>query len=97
MRDDGSGPPAWRAYLGHYRAHNAWATNLRVVAAGGRLVFGWDCYHSERHPLAPLADAEFRVGAQAWSPERLRFDTLVDGRAQRAVLSGAAFYRTFTD
>jgi len=96
MRDDGSCPPLWRPFLGHYRSHNAWGTNLRVVASAGGLVFGWDSYHSERFPLAPLGDAEFRVGESDWSPERLRFDTILDGRAQRAVMSGATFYRTST-
>jgi CubicO group peptidase (beta-lactamase class C family) len=97
MRDDGSCPPDWRPYLGHYRSHNAWATNIRVVAAAGGMVFGWDCYHSERHPLTPVGEGEFRVGEHDWSPERLRFDPPLDGRTQRAVMSGAAFYRTFTD
>jgi hypothetical protein len=30
-------PPSWRAYLGHYRSHNPWATNLRVVLRQGTL------------------------------------------------------------
>jgi hypothetical protein len=33
-----------------------------------------------------------RVGERDWSPERLRFDTIIDGRAQRAVDSGAPYY-----
>lgn len=97
MRDDGSCPADWLPYLGHYRAHNAWATNFRVVASEGGLVFGWDCYDSERHPLTSVGEAEFRIGEQEWSPERLRFDTVIDGRAQRALFSGAEFHRTFTD
>jgi hypothetical protein len=46
--------------------------------------------------VTPLAGGEFRVGGRDWSPERLRFDTLIDGAAQRALLSGAAYSRTFT-
>jgi hypothetical protein len=30
-----------------------------------------------------------------WSPERLLFDTEIDGRAQRAVYSGTPYYRAF--
>jgi CubicO group peptidase (beta-lactamase class C family) len=96
MRDDGSCPSAWRPYLGHYRSHNAWCTNFRVVAKDGVLLFGWDCYHSERHPLTPVGADIFRVGEHPWSPERLRFDTVLEGHAQRADLSGAVFYRAFT-
>jgi CubicO group peptidase (beta-lactamase class C family) len=95
LRDDGSCPSEWRPFLGHFRSHNGWANNIRVVAKDGGLIFGWDAYHSERHPLAPLGEAEFRVGHQPWSPERLCFDTLIDGRSQRAIYSGNAFYRTF--
>jgi hypothetical protein len=93
--DDGSAPAEWRPFLGHYRAHNPWLSNFRVAARDGALVFGSDGYGSERHPLEPLGEAAFRVGAEPWSPERLVFDSLLDGRAQRAVLSGGGYYRTF--
>ena len=97
MADDGSCPAEWLPYLGHYRSHNPWASNFRVVGREGGLQFGFDCYWSERHPMTPVGDAEFRVGEQAWAPERLRFDTILDGRAQRAILSGGHFHRTFTE
>ena len=94
--DDGSCPRPWQPFLGHYRAHTPWLSNFRVVARDGTLLLAQDDGDGVREPLAPLGPAEFRVGAPAWSPERLRFDTLVDGRAQRAVLSGGPYYRTFT-
>jgi CubicO group peptidase (beta-lactamase class C family) len=97
MADDGSCPAQWRPFLGHYRAHNVWLTNFRVVGRDDGLVFGFDCYDSERHPLTPVGEAEFRIGEQEWAPERLRFDTVIDGRARRAFYSGAEFHRTFTD
>jgi CubicO group peptidase (beta-lactamase class C family) len=93
---DGTAPAEQAAYVGHYRAHNPWLSNFRVAARAGRLWFGTDALDSERHPLTPLEDGGFRVGEQSFSPERLRFDTLIDGHAQRAVLSGAPYYRTFT-
>jgi CubicO group peptidase (beta-lactamase class C family) len=96
MADDGSCPPEWRPFLGHYRSFNAWLTNFRVIGLDGGLVFGYDGGDSERHPMTPVGDAEFRVGEQAWAPERLRFDTILDGRAQRAILSGGHYHRTFT-
>jgi hypothetical protein len=46
--------------------------------------------------MTPLAGGAFRVGERDWSPERLRFDTIIDGLAQRALLSGAPYTRTFT-
>ena len=51
---------------------------------------------SERLALAPLGDGAFRVGDEPWSPERLVFDTILGGRAQRAVSSGTPYYRAFT-
>ena len=94
MADDGSGPPEWRPVVGHYRSHNAWYTNVRVTAADGALHFGTDHLGSHREPVTPLGDGRYRVGKE-WSPERLWFDSVIDGRAQRAWYSGAAFHRTF--
>jgi CubicO group peptidase (beta-lactamase class C family) len=94
MEDDGSGPPEWRRIVGHYRSHNAWLTNFRVVARDGALQWGSDHLGSDRQPLVPLDDGRFRVGRE-WSPERLSFDSFLDGTAQRAWLSGAAYHRTF--
>jgi CubicO group peptidase (beta-lactamase class C family) len=93
--DDGSCPERWRPLPGHYRSHIAWLTNFRVVAREGKLRWGFDHLGSTREPLTPLEDGSFRVGKE-WSPERLRFDSVMDGRAQRAWLSGAAYHRTFT-
>jgi CubicO group peptidase (beta-lactamase class C family) len=96
LTDDGSAPPEWAPLIGHYRAFNPWLSNFRVAAQGGKLVMGTDGGLSERHPLAALDRGEFRVGEPSWSPERLRFDSVIDGAAQRAFLSGAAYHRTFT-
>lgn len=50
---------------------------------------------SERFPLTPVQADAFRVGEPEWSPERLRFDTMLDGLTQRAVYSGTPYYRSF--
>jgi hypothetical protein len=34
------------------------------------------------------------VGEEDWSPERLRFDAVVNGHALRANLSGETYYRS---
>ena len=43
-----------------------------------------------------MTDESFRVGDDPASPERLRFDTIVNGEALRASFSGGDFYRFFT-
>ena len=91
---DGSDPPAspaeWSAYPGHYRAYNPWYSNFRVVLRKGVLtvVFPWGA----AWPLHPQDDGSFRV-ADDWSPERLRFDAVVDGAALRADYAGESYYR----
>jgi CubicO group peptidase (beta-lactamase class C family) len=96
LTDDGSAPPEWAPVIGHYRSFNPWLSNFRVAAQDGKLLLGTDDDSSERHPLTPLDGGELRVGEPSWSPERLRFDSVIDGAAQRAFLSGAAYHRTFT-
>jgi hypothetical protein len=67
---------------------------MRVSAAGGALRFGTDHLGSHREPVTAIGDGRYRVGRE-WSPERLWFDSVIDGEAQRAWYSGAAFHRTF--
>ena len=51
LEDDGSCPDQWRPFLGHYRSHNAWLTNFRVVAREGGLRWGCDHLSDERAPM----------------------------------------------
>jgi hypothetical protein len=44
--------------------------------------WGWE------EPLTPPADGLFRVGDDPRSPERLRFDSILQGHALRATHSG---------
>lgn len=87
-------PVEWGAYAGHYRSHNPWYTNFRVVLRAGTLLL-IDPQGDER-VLVPLGEGAFRVGEDERSPERIRFDTVIGGRAVRANLSCCDFYRTFT-
>lgn len=86
-------PEEWRAYTGHYRSHNPWQSNFRIILRGNRLLLagasGWE------EPLLPIGPATFRVESED-TPETISFDTLVDGEAWRAVYSGAPYYRFFT-
>jgi hypothetical protein len=92
-------PSEWDAFVGHSRAHNPWATNVRVVRRKGRLwlIFpvGPDGFRAEQ-PLVPLGDGSFRAGAGESGPERVRFDVVVDGKALRAKLSDGFYERDCT-
>ncbi len=92
-------PSEWEAFPGHYRAHNPWATNFRVVHRKGQLWLVFpvapDGFEDEQ-PLVPLGDGSFRAGVEETSPERVRFDVVVDGKALRAVLSDGFYERDFT-
>jgi hypothetical protein len=80
--------------VGHYRSHNPWLSNFRVVLRKGALALIRPTGSEE--PLIPLAGGVFRIGDEERSPDRIRFDTVLDGRALRADLSGCPYYRTFT-
>ena len=89
-------PPELRAIAGHYRSHNPWTTNFRVIVRGDRawLVFASepDGFEDEQ-PLAAAPDGSLRVADDPGNPEHVRFDTEVGGRALRAWLSGWPYYR----
>lgn len=91
-------PEVWSTFVGHYRSWDPWASNFRIFVRGGSL---WleapeDVLDAEPdRPLVPLADGSFRVGDEH-SPDRIAFDTVIDGNATRAVYDCAPFYRTFT-
>lgn len=83
-------PAAWDAYSGHYRLMNPWSSNLRILVRQGKL---WLVQGGSEEELVELSPGFFQVGTEE-TAERLRFDTLVDGRALRVTVSGLDFYRT---
>jgi CubicO group peptidase (beta-lactamase class C family) len=85
-------PAAWDAYAGYYRYPGAhpYDPSLRVQLVKGALAF------DDGTPLVSLGDGSFRAGEESWSPERVRFDTVIGGRAQRLLYSGVALYRVTT-
>jgi D-alanyl-D-alanine carboxypeptidase len=88
-------PPEWTAFSGHYRSHNPWLSNFRVVLLKGDLLLVYPTT-GERLPLVPVDEQTFRVGTDNNSPERIRFDTVVDGKALRAMFNLGSYYRCFT-
>jgi D-alanyl-D-alanine carboxypeptidase len=102
VRDGATAPllpvpePAVAALGGHYRSHDPWTTNFRVILRGDVpwLVFpGAPDGFDDEQPLVARADGSFAVGDDPGGPEDLRFDTVVDGRPLRAWLSGYPYFR----
>ncbi len=87
-------PEEWRAYPGHYRSHIPWEiNNFRILLRKGAL---WLVYpEGDEEPLLPLPDGSFRLGEEP-SPERVRFEQFIQGKALCAILSGTPYYRFFT-
>jgi hypothetical protein len=85
-------PPEWAAYPGLYRSHNPWNLCYRITLCRGELAAEQAAYG--RIPLVHVANATFAWTATAGPlPERFAFDTIVDGAAQRLVVSGFPLYR----
>ena len=82
-------PQEWNGYVGHYRNDSAWFGSVRALLRKGKLTL-------DGAPLTPLEPGVFRVGAENWSPERVSFYHVIEGRALYMKLSGVEFYRTGT-
>jgi CubicO group peptidase (beta-lactamase class C family) len=87
-------PEAWNTYTGHYRTRSPECSNFRIVLRKGNLVLIYPWGVAET--LVELGDGGFRVGEDEHSPETLRFEAIVDGRALLAEYSGCPYYRAFT-
>jgi D-alanyl-D-alanine carboxypeptidase len=93
-------PDEWQAYPGHYRAHNPWLSNFRIGLRKGKLVLLTAAGMEQE--LMQESDGSFSYSRfldekkTIHPPERLRFATIIDGRAQRAMLSGCECYRFFS-
>lgn len=96
VRENGAGPiapfspptpPALLALTGLYACDDPWHGSFRVTAQGERL------FADDATPLTRLTDGAWRRGEADWSPERIRFDALIDGRPTRAIASGVDHVR----
>jgi CubicO group peptidase (beta-lactamase class C family) len=80
--------PALARLAGRYFNDNPWwGFGAVVVERGGKLWLGTDTQ------LTRLGDNLWRVGDEAWSPERASFADFVDGRPQSFIYSGEKFIR----
>jgi len=83
-------PASVIALTGHYVSDDPWRGGFRVTVQGEALMIDGTT------PLIPRGDGGYRAGDKAWSPERVRFEAPLDGRPQRAVLSGIDYLRRAT-
>lgn len=85
-------PEAGHGFEGHYRSHNPWYSNFRVVLRRSKLVLVWGW--GEEMALHPTGDGWFGVGE---SPDKVSFEapTGKDALCVRFA-AGGDFYRTFT-
>jgi CubicO group peptidase (beta-lactamase class C family) len=85
----------WSAFEGHYRTHDLWYPNFRIVERGGSLVLISGA--GEEEPLERLPDGSFRAGKDPRLPERVRFEERDDGGpVLRVNYSGLDYFRAFT-
>ncbi len=90
-----STPAEWASYPGHYRANHAWFNNFRIVLRKGKLLL--IAPDGEEMALTPATGGGFWAADEGKPPrEQVSFDTKVDGKQLRCVLSGLSYYRTFT-
>lgn len=83
-------PAEWRAFAGHYRNDSPWEGSARIVLRNGRLWIGGDT------PLVPLGGDLFRIGDEDHGPDRVRFGSVVNGRALVATFNGVDYRRIET-
>ena len=82
-------------YEGHFRSHNPWLTNFRVVRRRDGLRYVHR--HGASEQLVPVGENSFRIGSDERSPERITFDGIINGVATSATVTGGGrFGRTFT-
>jgi CubicO group peptidase (beta-lactamase class C family) len=86
-------PKAWRALAGRYMAHGEEGPGLRIFARHRQLMMAYADTNAPPIPLIEDGPGHFRFAEPDWAPERLVFDTVIGGKAQRLTLSGVPLYR----
>jgi CubicO group peptidase (beta-lactamase class C family) len=84
-------------YVGHYVNNGPEGPEARIYVREGRLLAALEMDETfAPTPLEPIDDATFRLGPEDWSPERARFDGIIDGHSQRLLIDGVPLYRRET-
>jgi CubicO group peptidase (beta-lactamase class C family) len=79
--------PELAKLAGRYVNDSPWIGMANVVERGGKLWIGTET------PMTRISDNLWRVGEDAWSPERASFADVIDGRPQTFIFSGERFLR----
>ncbi|MBV9527130.1 serine hydrolase domain-containing protein [Sphingomonas sp.] len=79
--------PALAPLAGSFVNDSSWWGTLRVVQRNGSLWLGTET------PLSRIDGHLWRVGSDAWSPERALFADIADGRPRTLIYSGVPFTR----
>jgi hypothetical protein len=82
-----------------YRSDNPWSPVLRVLLRKGRLAIEWPAGWGDEEggtELTPLEDGSFAVG-ETWTPRRIRFDRIVEGKAVVAEFNAGRWFRSFEE
>lgn len=86
-------PTGYRAFVGRYATHGEEGPGVRIFVQQGRLMVSYADTNVPPTPLAAIDETHFRYAEPAFAPERLAFDTLIDGQTQRLTMSGVPLYR----
>ncbi len=84
-------PPEYAAYVGRYVNHNPDEGDVHIFARKGQLFIANGISAGRR--LLPIGPATFRPAAPDFNPERISFDSIVEGHALRLFRSGMPMYR----
>ena len=84
-------PPEYAAYAGRYVNHNPEEGAVRIFVRKGQLFLDTGMGPGQR--LLPAGPAIFRPAAPDFNPERISFDSIVEGHALRLFRSGMPMYR----
>jgi CubicO group peptidase (beta-lactamase class C family) len=84
-------PPEYAAYAGRYVNHNPEEGAVHIFVRKGQLFLATGMGAGQQ--LLPAGPATFRPAAPDFNPERISFDSIVEGHALRLFRSGMPMYR----
>jgi D-alanyl-D-alanine carboxypeptidase len=92
LKDGASGAvpasnPALAKLAGRFINDSPWYPPAIIVERGGKLWIGTET------PMERISDNLWRIGEEAWSPERARFADFIDGRPETVIFSGEPYLR----
>ncbi|WP_380872416.1 hypothetical protein ACFB49_33540 [Sphingomonas sp. DBB INV C78] len=86
-------PESWRPLTGRYMAHGEEGPGVRIFVRNGQLMMIYADSNAPPTALVEDKPGRFRFAEPAFAPEWLSVDTMIDGQAQRLMLSGVPLYR----